>query len=196
MKKILIDLDYTITDGGYLKMLNEYMKENYSYNDMKGLYYADDLIKDKNKQKDYINYMYNIDNVYNYAHLKEDAYEVLELLNKVYDIYICSAYIDPRETYESGIVCYNKHRWLVDHLPFISPTKFIFMSDKSLVKADIRIDDKLSNLSGEADLKIFIPTEYNKDILDSEVKKYNAIRCDNWIEIKNILLDKFNNPMI
>ena len=52
---------------------------------------------------------------------------------------------------------------------------------------DIRIDDRLNNLSG-ATTKLLFTAWHNKDLSKEELKKKNTIRVNSWKEIEDILL--------
>ena len=86
MKKILIDIDDTITEGGYLDVLNEYLGTSYTYNDVED-YFVESLLPE-GMLDDYLDYFYKKINVYNYVKIKENAIEVIKKLNEKYEIFI------------------------------------------------------------------------------------------------------------
>ena len=64
---------------------------------------------------------------------------------------------------------------------------------KNLFKADIQIDDRLSNFDNEIETKILFPSYRNKNISDNELKQNGVIRAGyDWKngrnEIEKILL--------
>ena len=73
-------------------------------------------------------------------------------------------------------------------MPFIDPKKFIFLSDKELVDADIRIDDSIDKLKGKAELKLLFTAYHNKNISENELKGKKILRVNSWREIEDILL--------
>ena len=83
----------------------------------------------------------------------------------------------------------HKHKWLLKHLPSVPPDNFIFTSNKGCINAEIKIDDKISNLEGNAELKLLITAYHNKKITDEELKKKNIIRVNSWDDIAEILLN-------
>ena len=121
--------------------------------------------------------------MYEGAKLMPDAYEVIEGLMNKYDIYICTSYIWPEMVKDSGNILKYKYDYLLEHLPFILPDKYIFTSDKSVIKCEIKIDDKLENLEG-AEIKLLYTAYHNKNISDEELKRCGVIRVDNWLDIK------------
>ncbi len=189
MKKIMIDLDDTICQGGYLEILNDYFNTNYTYDDLDD-YYVESLVPD-GKLDEYLDYFYSGKvNVYDYSKPLPDAIEVIEKLSKVYDIYICSAYVDRRRVRGSGVMALFKHDWIIRNLPFIDPKKIILTGSKELVSCDIKIDDKFSNLKGCSDIKLLLDAYHNRDYDDDKLKSRNVRRVKSWREIEDILLDE------
>ncbi len=186
MKKVMIDLDDTIVEGGYLEVLNEYLGTNYTYDDTED-YFVESLLPD-GMLDDYLEYFYTHVNVYDYAHIKPHAIEVIEKLSQKYEVYICSAYLDKRVPEKSGVVTNTKHMWLIKNLPFLNPKNFIFTSRKDLIDCDIKIDDKVGNLKGLGEVKLLMSGYHNKKYTDEELKEKNIIRVHSWDEIAKILL--------
>ncbi len=187
MKKIMIDLDDTITTGGYLDIVNKYLNTNLTYENINNQYWVDNIIP-KEKLTKYLNYLYNEINFYDYIKINDNAINVIENLSKYYEIFICSAYVDKRDLKNCANLIIHKYNWLRENLPFINPDNFIFTSSKNILKTDIKIDDRLSNLKENADLKLLITAYHNKNISENELKENNVIRVNNWNEIANILL--------
>ena len=57
LKRIMIDLDDTITTDTYLAVVNDYLKTNYTYDDFKE-YWIDEIVPD-DQMEDYLNHIYN-----------------------------------------------------------------------------------------------------------------------------------------
>lgn len=186
MKKIMIDLDDTIVEGGYLNALNQYMGTNYTYQDTTD-YFVESLLP-PDKVDDYLEYFYSNINVYDYIKIKDRAIEVIEKLSHKYEIFIVSAYLDKRKPEASGIVTNHKHMWLINNLPFLDPKNFIFTSRKDLIDCDIKIDDKVGNLKGLGKLKLLVDGYHNHKYSDKELKEKGIIRVNNWSDIEKILL--------
>lgn len=65
---------------------------------------------------------------------------------------------------------------------------FVFVGNKSILKSDVKIDDKIENLvNGE--IKILFTAYHNKNISEEELKKVGIIRANDWIDVKEILLN-------
>lgn len=186
MKKVMIDLDGTIVEGGYLEVLNEYLGTNYTYDDVTD-YFVESLLPE-GELDNYLDYFYNNINVYDYTHIKPDAIKVIEKLSKKYEVFICSAYLDKRVPERSGVVTNNKHMWLLKNLPFLDPKNFIFTSRKDLIDCDIKIDDKVGNLKGLGETRILIDGHHNKSYTEEDLTSRGIKRVSTWQEIEDMLL--------
>ncbi len=185
MKKIMIDMDNVICEGGFLSIVNQFLKTNYTQKDLK-TYYVQDLIP-KERYPEWTEF-FNAKNVYDYVEFLPDTYEVMEKLSKKYGIYIATAYIFRDNEEYSANNLKNKFEWLYENIPFISPDNYIFTTNKEIINCEIKIDDKLSNLSGDAETKLLFTAYHNKDITDEELMKNNAIRVNGWKDVEKILL--------
>lgn len=186
MKKILIDIDDTILVDCYLEVVNQYLHANYTYKDIDG-YWVDDIVP-KERQKEYLDYFYNQIDIYEHGQIQENVIEVIEELNKYYDVLICSAYIDHRDLENCSKILVCKHKWLIHNLPFIKPENFIFTNRKDVIPTDIKIDDKIENLE-TCETKLLITAYHNENISEEELKEKNITRVNNWNEIAEILLN-------
>ena len=107
----------------------------------------------------------------------EDSQRVMFELQKKYEIFIVSAATEfPQSMPE-------KQAWLGDHFPFIEWQHIVFCGFKTIVHADIMIDDHLKNLD-------FFP---NQTLLYTQPHNYYVdagrhTRVNNWKEIEQLLL--------
>lgn len=114
----------------------------------------------------------------------------------MYDIYICSSCVNPLDVKGSGRVFTDKYNFLLENLPFIKPSNFIFTSAKHLFKADIKIDDRLSNFEGDdIEIKILFPSYHNNDLIVDELTAVGVVRAGyswrkGWQEVEKMLLIK------
>lgn len=185
MKKLMIDMDDVICGGGFLKLVNDFLRTNYKEEDIH-TYYIQDLIP-KEKMSDWAKFFAQ-KNIYDYTQVLPNAYNVLEELNKKYELYITTAYIFREDKEKSSELLKNKFDYLIKNFPFIQPEQYIFTSNKEIVECQIKIDDKPSNLDGDAELKLLFTAYHNRNIPDEELKKNNLVRVNNWNEIQKILL--------
>ncbi len=186
MKTLLIDMDNCITDPKILEYINEFSNTNYKLEDQKD-FYLQNLIKDKkNEFYDFL----STKNLYEDCPLKDNCYEVLEELNKKYDIYIVTSYLWKDKTDSSANNLKNKYNYLREKLPFIDPSKYIFTTNKNIIKGDISIDDKLSNL--HTNRKLLYTAWHNKHISENELNKQGITRVNTWIDILKELEGDYN----
>ena len=80
--------DDVITKGGFLYLVNEFQKSNYTEDDFDS-YYMQDKINDKNGFYKYL----KAHNMYDYCNIIDGAYEIIKKLNEKYEIFIVTSYI-------------------------------------------------------------------------------------------------------
>lgn len=190
-KDILLDVDEVICFPGFLEAINEFMNTNYVIDDFKD-YYIDKVAIPKDRFNEFNDYVRER-NFYSDAQILPNAVSTIQLLNDLYNIYICSSCINPFDIDGSGKFFKNKYEFLRSTLPFIKPENIIFTSSKHLIRADIQIDDRLSNLENDIETRILFPSYHNKGITTEELMCQGIIRAgydwrDGWGEIEKILL--------
>ena len=184
MKTIMIDLDDTLVSGGYLDIINEYLKEKHNENDVTE--YRFETLLPNGITEDYVNFYYEKD-VYSYTKIFDSAKDVVKKLSEKYDVCICSAYVFPEGIEKSYIHLANKYKYLIKEFPFLKPDNFIFTSRKDLVKCDIKIDDRIDNLKGDCE-KLLYTARHNIHVTQEELEKLEIKRVNNWEEIEKYLL--------
>lgn len=183
-KKIMVDMDEVIINGGFLELVNCFLHTNYQESDFTS-YYMQEAIT--NKQEFFK--WYKSKNRYDYCELIPNCYEVLKKLNDIYEVYIATSYIFPEIYKECAYIVEQKFNYLQKHLPFITPYQYIFLTNKSLLDVDIKIDDRIDNLLGNNE-KLLYTAYHNKQIDDEILKNEGVKRVDNWLEIEDILIRK------
>lgn len=186
-KKLMIDMDDVICDGGFLYLINEFTHKNYIAEDFAN-YYMQDIIPIERKE-DWREFFAK-NNMYEKAELIGNASEIIENLNKVYEVFIVTAYIMKDNVPVSGKLLRDKFDWLQKNLPFISASNYVFANNKDIIDCDVKIDDKLSNLTGNihTKTKLLFTAYHNAKITDEELNKSQVQRVNNWNEIEKILL--------
>lgn len=192
-KVLLLDIDEVFCFPSFLKAVNDFLGTNYVIDDFTE-YYIDQEAIPKERFNEFNHFISNR-NLYEDAEILPHAIETIEKLNEFYNIYICSSCINPFDLKNSGILFANKYDFLIDKLPFIKPENFIFTNAKHLFRADVQIDDRLSNLEENIAIKILFPSYHNKNITDAELRKKGVIRAgydwkEGWQEVEKILLGK------
>ena len=69
-----------------------------------------------------------------------------------------------------------KFRWLERHFPFLSPRNYVFLGDKSILRADVLIDDMAKNLRIFEGQGLLFTAPHN--VAETEFERVN-----NWREV-------------
>lgn len=181
-KRIMVDMDDVITTGGFLHLINEYLKTNYTEDDFES-FYMQDIVPNKDEFFKW----FKTHNMYDYCSLTPNVYEVLEKLSKNYEIFIDTSYIIRDIIKDTAFLLPQKYEFLINTFPFINPNNIIFLGNKSVLNCDIKIDDRIDNLDG-AKTKILFTAWHNKNISKDELNNKGIKRANNWKEIENIFL--------
>lgn len=186
-KSIMIDMDEVIVVGDFSKYLVEFLGKV----DFDNLHSQNrqDLIKGKEEE---FKKIYKYRNLYknnngDYIKPLPDCVEVIKELNEKYDVYIVTAYIWREDVIDAVTNLKNKFDYLHYWLPFIDINNFIFMSDKTKIKYDIGIDDRVSNLES-SDKKLLFTEFRNEKLTKEELESKGIIRVNNWLDVKRLLL--------
>ena len=191
MKKVLLlDVDGVICFSGYVDAINDYLNTNYDEDYFKGYYIEDEVLKEDEKEAFYD--FVSKRNLYENPKMLPDAVETIKKLSEKYEIYMCSAYVNAANVNFCGEQISDKYYFLLRTFPFINPKHFIFASHKLMINADVRIDDKITNL-GDAQINILFPSNHNLDLDDKDLEEKNIVRAGKdwkvaWKEIEKILL--------
>jgi len=111
------------------------------------------------------------------APVMKESKAILSNLNERYEIFIVSAAVEfPQSLSE-------KYEWLSEHFPFISWQQIVFCGSKTIVEADIMIDDHFKNLDPFKGQTILFSQPHN---LLQHSNKHR--RVESWSEIADILL--------
>jgi len=105
----------------------------------------------------------------------EGSVEVLEEINKKYELFIVSAATEFSNSLK------EKLDWLADHFPFITWRQLVLCGDKKLITGDHMIDDHVRNLIHFPGKKYLFNTPHNADVKDYK-------RINNWEEAAAIFL--------
>jgi len=107
----------------------------------------------------------------------EGSHEILFELTKNYEVFIVSAATEfPQSLSE-------KQEWLNEHFPFIQWQQMVFCGSKTIIEADIMIDDHFKNLDPFKRTTILFSQPHN--LLQNPGKHK---RVHSWKEIAEMLL--------
>jgi len=107
----------------------------------------------------------------------EGSREILVEINKKYELFIVSAATEfPQSLSE-------KQEWLMEHFPFIHWQQMVFCGLKTIIDADIMIDDHFKNLDHFKRTTILFSQPHNLLMNPGRHKRVNS-----WKEIAGLLL--------
>lgn len=112
---------------------------------------------------------------FRYLPVVEGAAEGLAALNEEYRVVVVSSV--------SAIFWHHRLEWLAQHFPFLAPEQFVAMKDKSMLRADVLIDDSLTQLYGFAGgLPVVFDRPWNRS------PSRPMLRAWDWSSLLEILL--------
>ena len=184
-KSIMIDMDEVIVIGRFSEFLVEFLGK-VDFNQLHSQY-RQDLIKGREEE---FKQIYQYKNLYkndngDYIEPLPNCVEVMQDLNKNYDVYIVTTYIWKENVIDASTNLKNKFEYLHYWLPFIDTNNFIFMTDKTKIRYDIGIDDRISNLEN-CNKKLLFTEFRNKKLTNEELKEKGIIRVNNWLDVKYV----------
>lgn len=198
-KSLLLDIDDVVCFPGFLKTINDFLGTCYQIDDFSSYYMEEEVIP-KEWLADFYDFV-NRKNLYDDAVILPQAVETIEILDYLYDVYPCSSCVNPFDLVNSGRFFKDKYDFLMSVLPFINPERYIFTSSKHLINGDIKIDDRLQNLSGDIETKILFPSYHNINVFDDELKKCGVVRAgydwrNGWNRVANLLIEDGCRPKV
>lgn len=111
------------------------------------------------------------------APVMEESQTVLSELNKRYEIFVVSAATEfPQSLSE-------KYEWLAEHFPFITWQQIVFCGSKTIIEADMMIDDHFKNLDHFKGSTILYSQPHN--LLQNPGRHK---RVESWSAIADLLL--------
>ncbi len=186
MKKLVVDLDYVICINEIIESLNEFFGSDYTKDNFP-TYRFEDTYKDEEKIHEFKK-LHENSNFYKNPTLLTDAKKVLKQLSKYYEVFICTAFYWTGYPENSKSEVISKFDFILKTFDFINPKNIIFASNKTVIAADIMIDDNFENLKNNSKVKLLYNSLYNKDIPNNILEKENITRVNNWQEVKNLLM--------
>lgn len=112
-----------------------------------------------------------------HAPVVEDSQQIVKELNDQYKVFIVSAAME----FPNSLV--EKQSWLNEYFPFISWQQMVFCGSKTIIKADIMIDDHFKNLDYFAGATFLFTQPHNKLADDGR-----HTRVDTWKQVEKLLL--------
>lgn len=111
------------------------------------------------------------------APVMEESQQILSELNQRYEIFVVSAATEfPQSLFE-------KYEWLSEHFPFITWHQIVFCGSKTIVEADMMIDDHFKNLDRFKGATFLFSQPHN--LLQPSGRHK---RVDSWKDLAHLLL--------
>lgn len=170
-KRILVDMDGVLADvyTTFFELHERETGQKLTINDIAGLLEEEAF---KNQRR-----WVSSPGFFRELPVMPDSREVLMKLNAHYKIIVVSL------ATEFPYCLTDKQLWMHKNFPFISWKQLVFCGDKSIVKADIMIDDHFKNLDHFDGRKILFSQPHNMLKTDSR-----HTRVSTWAEIENLLI--------
>lgn len=176
MKRIAIDMDDVLADATQriIELYNKNLGTNFNKTDFDTFDWHELIVPEE-----YLSKVRNIlfePGFFASLAVIPDSVEVVKKLQKKYEVFIVSAAMEfPNSLLE-------KSQWLDKHFPFIHWKNRVMCGDKSIIAADIIIDDHTKNLENfKGELPLLYDAPHNRKITDYQ-------RVTNWKEIETLLL--------
>ena len=174
MQRVIIDMDEVIADpmGDMIRWYRKTYDGTVDFQKMVGASWLKGfpeehqrLVKDRLLAKGFFRSL----------SVMKDSVEVLERMNRRYEIFIVSAAMEfPNSLKE-------KLEWLLEHFPFFSWKQLVLCGDKRMVFGDFIVDDHVRNLEHFNGKKYLFTSAHNL-----HVEGYD--RINNWQEAASIFL--------
>lgn len=198
-KVLLLDIDDVFCFSGFLEAVNEFLGTSYEIDDFTN-YYIDEEAIPKDRFNEFNEFLKGR-NQYENPFILPGAIEAIKVLSEKYDVYPCTSCINPFDIENSGRLFMDKYNLLRKYLSFIDPSHFILTSAKHMFRADVQIDDRLSNLDDSVETRILFPSYHNKNITDEELASKGVVRAgydwrEGWENVLKILLTKENTKKL
>jgi len=175
MKRVLVDMDEVIADTT-LGMINWYKKEFGGDIDYAKMLEGQSLVKGfPDEHQAAVRQQLYEPGFFRHLPIIEDSIEVLEQLNKKYEVYIVSAATE----FPNSLT--DKYNWLMEHYPFFTWKQLVLCGMKSMIQADFMIDDHAKHLEAFQGKPYLFSAPHN-------LNEHRFERLKTWNEVAEKLL--------
>ncbi|MGA9798866.1 MAG: PQ-loop domain-containing transporter [Terriglobales bacterium] len=171
--RIAVDMDEVIADA--------FAKHLRLYNQRAGTNLTAQLVSEKGlgtlipvEQREAFNAIPHSDGFFADIELIAGSREALLELSRNHDVYITSAAMEVPSSFA------DKFQWLETHFPFIPPSRIVFCGEKSIINADVLIDDRSRHFKGFRGVGILFTAPHN-------VAEHVDLRANTWDDVLQIL---------
>ncbi len=139
MLRICVDMDEVMADtlGEHLRRYNHYFEDNITPLDLHGKPLWSVVSTDRQAQ---LRAFLDEEDFFADLEVLPGAQEVLQDLSTRFEVFIATQAMAVPNSLGP------KFRWLQRHFPFLPPTHYVFLGDKSILRADYLVDDLPKNL--------------------------------------------------
>ena len=176
MKRIAIDMDEVLADalGKLIRLYNAEFSESLTVDDMWGKWMVNVL--PAGRQDRLMTYLQE-EGFFEDLEVMPESQRVVERLAHRYEVFIATAAMEFPNSFGP------KFRWLQRHFPFLSPTRFVFCGDKSILHADYLIDDMPRHFERFGGQGVLFTAAHN-------VKVVAKLRVNNWLEVEELFFPR------
>lgn len=171
--RLAIDMDEVIADAFTAEY--NWLVEKYNYNWSKDMFFGKEF--SEIASKDHIEQIKKIQHEGRFFEdlpIIDGALKAVKSLCSVCEVFITTAALE----YPNS--CIHKYRWLRKNFPFISDSNIVFCGDKSVISADILIDDNSHHFSRFQGIGVLFTAPHNAN--DNW-----PIRVTGWSEAENLI---------
>jgi 5'-nucleotidase len=175
MERILVDMDEVIADTT-LAMINWYKEKFGGDIDYEKMLAGHSLVKGfPDEHQTIVRQQLFEPGFFRNLPVIENSKEVLEEMNKKYEIFIVSAAVE----FPNSLI--EKYHWLMEHFPFFTWQQMVFCGDKRLMYGDYMIDDHARHLQHFKGKPYLFNAPHNLD-------EKNYDRLESWKHAADVFL--------
>ena len=172
MKRIAVDMDEVLADalGELIRRYNREFSEHLTVESMWGQWMVNVL--PPSRQDRLMAYLQEED-FFEDLDVIPDSQRVLERLSRQNEVFIATAAMEFPKSFGP------KYRWLQRHFPFLSPSRYVFCGDKSILHADYLIDDMPRHFDRFQGQGLLFTAAHNARV-------QGQVRMNNWLQIEKL----------
>ena len=186
MKTILIDVDDVICDNHFLPVINKMLGSQYNEEDFYNIDIEKELFKTDEERQTFNDLYVTVDS-YSFVELKEGAYEVLKRLKAKHRVILLTNGTHYERQLKFGRQLTYKYQFLLTKLPFFRGEDIIFSAQKDLFVADIIIDDRAQNMTGNYPHRLMFSCFHNRHMTKEQLDALGITRVDTWKDIEQYI---------
>ena len=175
MLRICVDMDEVMADtlGEHLRRYNLEFDENMTPEDLVGKPIWSVVSSDRQTQ---LRAFLDEEDFFAYLEVLPGAQQVLRDLSGRFEVFIATQAMAVPNSLGP------KFRWLQRHFPFLPPTHYVFLGDKSILRADYLIDDLPKNLLRFQGTGLLFSAPHN-------LTQTDFIRVNSWQEVADYFVN-------